>query len=222
MHEYYFKIRKGDIEFECSTTDKITFEQQLSDWINGIVQGKPLNPPSDETTQQESEKEHAAQEATTEELPQRSGFIDVKNLTSINEIQTPDFDFQGENEHQPQPEISFEEALNESIENPKTEVVEKVDTLSEFEDFAKEYNPETPVDYLIVAGLFVLNIENQERFTLKQINAKLVPFTGKPVDHSVIQEAIDQGYVRIIPDLTGTSEFTEYTLTEQGEGYFVV
>ena len=65
----------GDIEFECSTTDKITFEQQLSDWINGIVQGKPLNPPSDETTQQESEKEHAAQEATTEELPQRSSFF---------------------------------------------------------------------------------------------------------------------------------------------------
>ena len=48
MYEYYFKIRKGDIEFECSTTDKMTFEQQLSDWINGIVQGKPLAAPADE------------------------------------------------------------------------------------------------------------------------------------------------------------------------------
>ena len=41
MHEYYFKIRKGDIEFEFSTTDKFAFEQQLADWINGLVNATP-------------------------------------------------------------------------------------------------------------------------------------------------------------------------------------
>ena len=221
MYEYYFKIRKGDIEFECSTTDKTTFEQQLSDWINGIVQGKPLVAPADEKNISQTEEQDNFSD-NNEEKPQRSGFIDVKNLSSINEIQTPDFDFQESKEHVSNENISFEEALNESIENPKTEVVEKVDTISEFEDFAKEYNPQTPVDYLIVAGLYILNIENQERFTIKQINSKVVPLSGKPVDHAVMQEAIEQGYVRIVPDLTETSEFTEYTLTEQGEGYFVV
>lgn len=221
MYEYYFKIRKGDIEFECSTTDKMTFEQQLSDWINGIVQGKPLVAPADEKNVSQTEAQDNFSD-NNEEKPQRSGFIDVKNLSSINEIQTPDFDFQESKEPVSNENISFEEALNESIENPKTEVVEKVDTISEFEDFAKEYNPQTPVDYLIVAGLYILNIENQERFTIKQINSKVVPLSGKPVDHAVMQEAIEQGYVRIVPDLTETSEFTEYTLTEQGEGYFVV
>ena len=221
MYEYYFKIRKGDIEFECSTTDKMTFEQQLSDWINGIVQGKPLAAPADEKNISQTEEQDNFSD-NNEEKPQRSGFIDVKNLSSINEIQTPDFDFQESKEPVSNENISFEEALNESIENPKTEVVEKVDTISEFEDFAKEYNPQTPVDYLIVAGLYILNIENQERFTIKQINSKVVPLSGKPVDHAVMQEAIEQGYVRIVPDLTETSEFTEYTLTEQGEGYFVV
>ena len=221
MYEYYFKIRKGDIEFECSTTDKMTFEQQLSDWINGIVQGKPLAAPADEKNVSQTEEQDNFSD-NNEEKPQRSGFIDVKNLSSINEIQTPDFDFQENKEPVSNENISFEEALNESIENPKTEVVEKVDTISEFEDFAKEYNPQTPVDYLIVAGLYILNIENQERFTIKQINSKVVPLNGKPVDHAVMQEAIEQGYVRIVPDLTETSEFTEYTLTEQGEGYFVV
>ena len=221
MYEYYFKIRKGDIEFECSTTDKMTFEQQLSDWINGIVQGKPLAAPADEKNVSQTEEQDNFSD-NNEEKPQRSGFIDVKNLSSINEIQTPDFDFQESKEPVSNENISFEEALNESIENPKTEVVEKVDTISEFEDFAKEYNPQTPVDYLIVAGLYILNIENQERFTIKQINSKVVPLSGKPVDHAVMQEAIEQGYVRIVPDLTETSEFTEYTLTEQGEGYFVV
>ena len=221
MYEYYFKIRKGDIEFECSTTDKMTFEQQLSDWINGIVQGKPLAAPADEKNVSQTEEQDNFSD-NNEEKPQRSGFIDVKNLSSINEIQPPDFDFQESKEPVSNENISFEEALNESIENPKTEVVEKVDTISEFEDFAKEYNPQTPVDYLIVAGLYILNIENQERFTIKQINSKVVPLSGKPVDHAVMQEAIEQGYVRIVPDLTETSEFTEYTLTEQGEGYFVV
>lgn len=221
MYEYYFKIRKGDIEFECSTTDKMTFEQQLSDWINGIVQGKPLAAPADEKNISQTEEQDNFSD-NNEEKPQRIGFIDVKNLSSINEIQTPDFDFQESKEPVSNENISFEEALNESIENPKTEVVEKVDTISEFEDFAKEYNPQTPVDYLIVAGLYILNIENQERFTIKQINSKVVPLSGKPVDHAVMQEAIEQGYVRIVPDLTETSEFTEYTLTEQGEGYFVV
>lgn len=217
MHEYYFKIKKGDIEFECSTTDKTTFEEQLSDWINGIVKGSPVKTPSVASEKAE----------TTQENVQRSGFIDVKNLTSINEIQTPDFvagfafDAETKEEEKPVADINFEDALNESIQNPKTEVVEKVDTLSEFEQHLQAYTPQNQTDYLIVTALFILNVENQERFSIKQLNAKLVPLTGKPIDHALIQEAIEQGYIRIVPDLTGTSEFTEYTLTEQGEGYFV-
>lgn len=222
MHEYYFKIRKGDIEFECSTTDKITFEEKLSDWINGIVNGTNVEPPA-----------VAAEESThptlqeKEEPLQRSGFLEVKNLSSINELQTPDFaqnfDLGEEKKENISPvEINFEEALQESMENPKTEVVEKTDGLSEFEEYIKTYNPQNQMDYLIVTSMFILNIENKERFSIKQVNSKLVPLTGKPVDHAMIQEAIEQNYIRIVPDLTGTSEFTEYTLTESGEGYFVV
>ena len=219
MHEYYFKIRKGDIEFECSTTDKTTFEEQLSDWINGVVKGRPVAAPSVSADETE----------TTQDNVQRSGFIDVKNLTSINEIQTPDFtttlasgfDLGTQEEEKPAADINFEDALNESIQNPKTEVVEKVDTLSEFEQHLQAYTPQNQTDYLIITALFILNVENQERFSIKQLNAKLVPLTGKPIDHALIQESIEQGYIRIVPDLTGTSEFTEYTLTEQGEGYFV-
>ena len=38
MYEYYFKIKKGDIEFECLTTDKITFEEKLdSDMENFFI-----------------------------------------------------------------------------------------------------------------------------------------------------------------------------------------
>ena len=166
MHEYYFKIKKGDIEFECSTTDKLTFEQKLSDWINGLVQGKEL--PAPETKEEVNNN-------NTEEKPQRSGFIDVKSLASINEIQTPNFNIGDENNQTNTEQINFEDALNDSIQNPKTEVVEKKDITSEFEEFTKSYNPETQIDYLIITALYILNVENQERFTIKQLNSKLVP-----------------------------------------------
>lgn len=118
-------------------------------------------------------------------------------------------------------EVNFERALEESMQNPKTEVVEKVDMISDFEGYLHSYNPQNSIDNLVVTALYILNIENKERFTIKQLNAKLVPLTGKPVDHSVIEDAMNQNLIRIVPDLTGTSEYTEYTLTDEGEGYFV-
>ena len=214
MHEYYFKIRKGDIEFECSTTDKITFEQQLSDWINGLVNGKNLPAPEDEIVNEVSH--------TNEKHPQRSGFIDVKNLTSINKMTTPPFDISDKKAIEDLSSTEdFENILQDSISNPKTEVIEKKEPLSDFEEFLSLYNPETQLDYLLITALFIMNKENHERFTIKQLNAKIVPLSGKPIDHSMIQDAIDEKYIRVVPDLTGTSEFTEYTLTENGEKYFI-
>ncbi|MBS6552595.1 MAG: hypothetical protein KH321_01490 [Clostridium sp.] len=214
MHEYYFKIKKGDLEFEFSTTDKFTFEEKLSDWINGIVHGAYIEPPHQPPAQTQEQQHDNAKEPV-----QRSGFIDVKNLSSINDLTTPVFD--SAQKANIVEEVNFERALEESMQNPKTEVVEKVDMISDFEGYLHSYNPQNSIDNLVVTALYILNIENKERFTIKQLNAKLVPLTGKPVDHSVIEDAMNQNLIRIVPDLTGTSEYTEYTLTDEGEGYFV-
>lgn len=242
MHEYYFKIRKGDIEFEFSTTDKFTFEQQLSDWINGVVRGDYVSPPTQEgppaqngTHAQEEDSaskeyfnltleqsETGSQEIQQNPQPERSGFINVKNLTSINEITTPTFEM---NKQEPEQELpsggDFEKTLEESIQNPKTEVKEKPSLQSDFADYLHSYSPQCPLDNLIVTAKYILGVENQERFTIKQINAKLVPASGTPVDHGVIENAISQNLIRLVPDLTGTSDFTEYTLTDEGEHYFI-
>ena len=103
MHEYYFKIKKGDIEFEFSTNDKFTFEQQLSDWINGVVRGDYVEPPKKEIEEDNNNQTNAneeekpflpeEQEQQQETPPQRSGFLNVKALTSINDMTTPTFDF---------------------------------------------------------------------------------------------------------------------------------
>lgn len=218
MHEYYFKIKKGDIEFECSTSDKQTFEEQLSDWINGIVRGDYVAPPTPQQDENAAEPKDFA-----EEKPERSGFIDVKNLTSINDMSTPKFETASpfEENNQDIPVQDFEKALEESINNPKTEVVEKIDNTSDFSAHLYSYNPQSPLDNLIITAMYILNVENKELFSIKQINAKLVPLTGEPITHAVIEDAINQNLIKIVPDLTGTSEFTEYTLTPEGEGYFV-
>lgn len=216
MYEYYFKIKKGDIEFECSTSDKQTFEEQLSDWINGVVRGDYVAHP------EPNAEDKAEPKDVSEDKPQRSGFIDVKNLVSVNDMSVPQPDAINLFEDKPElPVQDFEQALEESINNPKTEVIEKTDNVSDFSTYLYSYNPQSPLDYLIITAMYILNIENKELFSIKQINAKLVPLSGEPITHAVIEEAINQNLIKIVPDLTGTCEFTEYTLTQDGEGYFV-
>ena len=220
MHEYYFKIKKGDIEFECSTSDKQTFEEQLSDWINGVVRGYYIAPPEQQTENITENK--AEPKDISKDKPQRSGFIDVKNLVSVNNMTVEKANtislFE---EKQDIPVQNFEQALEESINNPKTEVVEKTDNISDFSAYLYSYNPQSPLDFLIITAMYILNTENKELFSIKQINAKLVPLNNEPITHAVIEEAINQNLIKIVPDLTGTSEFTEYTLTQDGEGYFI-
>ena len=147
MHEYYFKIRKGDIEFEFSTTDKIAFEQQLADWINGLVNATPSE------TIEKTEKFDA-----DENKLHRSGFKEIKALASINSMTAPAFEFSDTKEERIA-EVNFERALEESMQNPKTEVVEKADITSDFAEYLKTFNPQNDIDKLVVAGMYILNIE---------------------------------------------------------------
>lgn len=194
MHEYYFKIRKNDIEFEFSTSDKEAYEQELYCWVKGFTSQ------SDQIIKPEvSEK--------------RSGFIDdIRNMVKINEIQAPESNTSTEN---------FDNILEESMQQPKTEVVEKSSNVSNYAEFIQEFNPTEPMDYLVLTGKYILDIENNERFSIKQLNSKIVPLSGMPIDHSLINQALEEGLIRVIPDLTGMSDVTEYSLTEKGEGYFV-
>ena len=64
MHEYYFKIRKNDIEFEFSTNDKQAYEDEMYNWVKGF------------TGEKEPEK------VTRPDISsKRSGFIDdIRNM----------------------------------------------------------------------------------------------------------------------------------------------
>jgi hypothetical protein len=196
MYDYYFKIKKNNVEFEFSTTDRAAFDEKLAEWVGRI----------------------SNEQVIEEEKSGRQGFIDSRNLVSINEIQTPVFETETS-------DLNFEETLEQTMQNPKIEVIEKTDTTpelgDEFRNYTERFNPQNQTDYLIITALYILNTENIEHFSLKQINAKLVPLTGNAVDHPAIQECISQNLIEVVPDLTGVNEVTEYKLTKEGEGYFI-
>lgn len=196
MHEYGFKIKRGNLEFEFSTTDKIAFEEQLSDWIRGVM--KSESPIIDAPVVEDNQ-------------PQRKGFIEVKELVKISELQS-------------QPEIvseDFEEILEETLENPKTEVIEKTEVLTPFKAYLSAFLPKNSTDYIVLTAKYLADNENIRNFSIKQLNAKLVPSIGIPVDHNAINEAIASGVIVEVPNYTDVSDVKEYALTESGENYAV-
>jgi len=89
------------------------------------------------------------------------------------------------------------------------------------DELIKIKTPETLMDYLLVAAYYLKHNENLDRYSLKQINAKVFPYTKKAIDHSVIQEAVTNNYFEVIPDFTEVVGVTEYAITKQGEDYFI-
>lgn len=198
MHNYHFKIKKGEVEFEFSTSDKEAFDVQLANWTSKIADIESFSPEKIENTTG----------------AQRKGFINIDERVSINELQTS-------RQAEPLPDDDFEDVLDESMKKPKTTVVEQDDVITPFKSFLSVFQPQEPLDYLILAAKFITDNENTLNFSLKQINSKLVPVIRKPIDHTVIDEALKERLIMVVPNYTNMGEVTEYTLTQTGEGYFV-
>ena len=115
----------------------------------------------------------------------------------------------------------FEEILEESMENPKTEVIEKTEVMTPFKAYLSAFLPKNSTDYLVLTAKFLADNENLHNFSLKQLNAKLVPAIGMPIDHNAVNEAIEAGVLAEVPNYTDVSDVKEYTLTEAGENYAV-
>lgn len=190
MHKYYFKIKKNDTELEFSTDNLEDFDKKVLEWAESICQPK--------------------ENKDTSEIPQRMDFIEIRDLVKINEI----------NKDEEETEVNFEEVLEESIKNPKIDldIIQKEE--SELERIIKSKSPKNAQDYLIITGFYLLHIENMTRFSIKQINSRLIPLNKEPITHKIILEAINSGCIELIPDLTGLGDTTEYSLTQRGEEYY--
>lgn len=135
-------------------------------------------------------------------------------LRTINTIQTPPTV-----EEKSVETVKFEDVLEKSIENPTFEpAVGNKDQI--FLNLVKSKNTSDKFHYLMITAYYLSEFEKRERFTLKQINSKLMQNLAMAIDHTTLQEAINQNFVELVPDLTGTSEVAEYRLTNSGEEFF--
>ncbi|MDD3012494.1 MAG: hypothetical protein PHC34_02180 [Candidatus Gastranaerophilales bacterium] len=82
-------------------------------------------------------------------------------------------------------------------------------------------NPETHLDYLIVAAYYLKEIDLLDRYSLKQINSKVIKFIQKPINHAIIQEAVKNDFLEVVPDYTGMADVTEYIITSEGINYLI-
>lgn len=115
----------------------------------------------------------------------------------------------------------FDNILENSINNPQTELSFKpnpsIKKDSAFINFMSAQKIEKKIDYLLFTAYYYSQYEQKPRFTLKQLNSKLMQNLAVIIDHSVLQEAINRDYIECLPDLTGLIGASEYRLTAYGE-----
>lgn len=134
-------------------------------------------------------------------------------LKTINTIQNPAME-----ENAPAGNGNFEAVLEKEIENPTFEPNRPKDQV--FLNLMKSKKTQDKFHYLIITSYYLSEFEKMERFSLKQINTKLMQNLSEVIDHAMLQDAINQGLIELVPDLTGTSEVGEYTITRLGEEFF--
>lgn len=105
-----------------------------------------------------------------------------------------------------------EEIIKEAINSLNFESMEELVNLKQ---------PQSKLEYLLLTAYYLQSKENLFKYSLKQLNSKLMPFLGSLIDHSIIHNAVAHDFIEVVPDYSGTSDVTEYRLTDEGESYFL-
>lgn len=241
MPKYTFTFKKDDIFVEFITTDKETVERQFQVWVADAdehaknMSGKTSKPavkpvqaeekkvskpktiePEIKTT---AEEFAPVKEPQPEVLDQASTLLKTINImqgTEYIEQETIDQAISDKNETNVSED--FNKILEQNIENPTFEPVKTQDKL--FLNLVNSKNTTDKFNYLVITAYYLAEFEKLQRFSLKQINSKMMQNLSEVIDHATLQEAINQGFIEVVPDLTGISDVAEYKLTLAGEEFF--
>ena len=207
MSNFYLKIKKWDSGIEFSTDDERLFDEKVRGLLSDFGLSKAC-PIQTETGENQNPNNEAAQTSQKQEL---CGFVDIEQpAENINELQ--------ENEEEKQNlTVEFEQILENAQKTPTIEFENPQNSNEEFCAFVSSQKPKSEMDYLIFSAQYFLKYLNQQNFTLKQINSKLVPAKDIVITHKVLNEAIKNNWIEAVPDLTETSIAKEYRLTQSGE-----
>jgi len=243
MSNYTFTFRKDNIVVDFITTDKEVVEKQFCIWVDAASEYALTHPqkPKKQVIQAPVEEKQEAQKTVAEVIkkapkteaveakpekaeeqekeevaPETAEVFDKASslLKTINSIQGETEDVKVEDK----PIVDFDAVLEKTIENPTFEPARVKDQV--FLNLINSKNTLDKFHYLMITAYYLSEFEKLERFSLKQINAKLMHNMSELIDHSMLQEAINQGFIELVPDLTGASEVGEYRLTHAGEDFF--
>lgn len=243
MPRYTFTFKKDDIFVEFTTEDKDVVERQFQIWVSdadeyarrGKISPQPQKaadlPKETEEPKQEEEPAPAFEQPTkpepeenviqAQEEPQETEpvFDQASNLLkTINTIQNEENITTSLNT-QETASVDFEVVLEKTIENPTFEPERVKDPV--FLNLMKSKDTTDKFHYLMITAYYLSEFEKMERFSLKQINAKLMQNISQVIDHATLQDAINQNLLELVPDLTGVSEVGEYKITPLGEEFFI-
>lgn len=234
MSTYSFKITKGKYQLSLTTTDKELVVDQFALWVrkaseyaksHKIQQCKDII-----NTQINSEKE-ITQKKIDEQL-KRIPRVEQQEQTSLDSTNKNLDIFYAppkenkevaslQNTNAPFESTGFENILEKSFNSPQTELSFKpspsIKKDNAFLNYISSRKVEKKIDYLLLTAYYFTQYEQKPRFTLKQLNAKLMQNVAMIIDHSVLQEAINRDYIECLPDLTGLVGASEYRLTAYGE-----
>ena len=239
MAKYSITVKLGDYLLEVNTSDRDFVDEQLGLWIVQSAEfAKKIKVKKSKKLVEEQIRKES--EITKQKVDEQIASVvgthvhnqsDVKKDESvkISDSVASNLDvFYTPTQAKTISDISkestggvFDSILENKIKHPQTELTFKssptIKKDNAFINFITSKNIEKKTDYLLMAAYYMSQYEQIPRFTLKQINAKLMQNIAVIIDHSVLQDAINNDYIECLPDLTGVVGSSEYRLTAYGE-----
>ena len=240
MSVYSFKITKGKYQLTLSTTDKELVVSQFEKWVRKAAeytQKQKVQHCKDLVNTQINTEKEITQRKIDEQLKRKpvveepevpvetkeevtNKNLDIFYSTPAKSEAASEADNLGMTVNNAQP-AGFDNILENSMNNPQTELSFKpspsIKKDNAFLSYISGRRVDRKIDYLLLTAYYFTQYEQKPRFTLKQLNAKLMQNLAVIIDHSVLQEAINRDYIECLPDLTGLVGASEYRLTAYGE-----
>lgn len=246
MSTYSFIVRKGNFKLELTTTDSEMLAKQFELWVADAgayakqIRAKECKnlvesqiKAEEKITQKNIDAQITKKELNKDfkVMPEESKGNVLEHPESSNENnKKDDLDiFYAPPKSEANSTIAditksagvFDNILENSMNSSKTELSFKaspsIQKDNAFLNYISSRKIEKKIDYLLLTAYYFTQYEQKPRFTLKQLNAKLMQNIAVIIDHSILQEAINRDYIECLPDLTGLVGSSEYRLTAYGE-----
>ena len=239
MSVYSFKITKGKFQLSLTTTDQELVRDQFALWVRKsaeYVQKHKVQQCKEIVNSQISAEKEITQQKIDEQLKRMPK---QEPIVNTDEHKTPDKELDifyapkkkdefkttvtpaeiERNEQYDNSSNNFDNILEKSIQAPQTELSFKpspsIKKDNAFISFITARPLEKKLDYLLMTAYYFTQYEQKPRFTLKQLNAKLMQNFTIIVDHSILQSAIAREFITQIHQ--GNDDVSsEYMLTEKG------